>query len=110
MTEDDVTEDQVPDADAGADAAEEPEVAPDPPADYAQQVAEVLRGEATSDFGTVKVRIPADRWVETAETARDELGLGFFSWLSAVDWANEVEVGDPPSETVDERYEVLCQV
>jgi NADH-quinone oxidoreductase subunit C len=32
----------------------------------------------------------------------------FFSWLSAVDWANEVAVGDAPEEPVEERYEVLC--
>ena len=42
--------------------------------------------------------------------AGNELGLEFFSWLSVVDWANQVEVGDPPSEEVEERYEVLCEL
>jgi NADH-quinone oxidoreductase subunit C len=32
----------------------------------------------------------------------------FFSWLSAVDWSNTVEVGDPLTEPVEERYEVVA--
>jgi NADH-quinone oxidoreductase subunit C len=81
---------------------------PDPLAGFAGQVAAVLDAEVTSDFGTIKARVPRDRWVETVTVARDELGLVFFSWLSAIDWSNEVEVGDPPQEPVEERYEVLC--
>ena len=36
-----------------------------------------------------------ERWVEAATAARDQ-GLVFLSWLSAIDWSNDVEVGDRP--------------
>lgn len=78
--------------------------------DYATRVAEVTGGESAIHFGTVKVVVAPERWVETLTAARDDLGLVFFSWLSAIDWANEVAVGDPPSGQVDERFEVLCTV
>jgi NADH-quinone oxidoreductase subunit C len=42
--------------------------------------------------------------------ARDDMGLIFFSWLSAVDWSSEVEVGDPFPEEVEDRIEVLATV
>lgn len=83
--------------------------AADPLADYAAEVATAVGAIGhSSDFGTVKVQVATTDWVETITTARDELGLVFFSYLSAIDWSNEVEVGDPPADTVDERYEVLC--
>ena len=66
-----------------------------------------MGGEADIQFDTVKVRVPAEKWVEAHETARDDLDLVFFSWLSAIDWANEVEAGDPLSEEVEERFEVM---
>jgi len=31
----------------------------------------------------------------------------FFSWLSAIDWANQVEAGDPLEEEVEERIELM---
>ncbi|GIU91493.1 MAG: hypothetical protein KatS3mg011_0399 [Acidimicrobiia bacterium] len=83
---------------------------PDPLADYAAQVAEAVGGEVVPAKATVKVKVPTDRWVEALTIARDELGLVFFSWLSAVDWSNQVEVGDPPEEEVEERIELLCTV
>ncbi len=77
--------------------------------DYATRVRDVLGAEGVStDFGTVKVRVGPDNWVESVTKARDELGLVFLSWLGAVDWTNQVEVGEPPAEEVAERYEVLC--
>mgnify|MGYP000620963464 CR=1 FL=1 len=42
----------------------------------------------STDFDTVHVYVTRDQWVEAATIARDEAKLGFFSWLSAVDWAN----------------------
>ncbi len=36
-------------------------------------------------FGPISVDVPADRWVEAVELARDGLDCGFFDWLSAVD-------------------------
>ena len=58
-------------------------------------------------FDNVKVRVPADRWVEVHRTARDELGLIYFSFLSAIEWSNEVASGYPLSEEVDERIELI---
>src|SRR5690606_2024330 len=49
-------------------------------------------------------------WVDTHIMARDELDLVFFSWLSAIDWSNHVEVGDPLTTEVEERFEVLTTV
>ena len=78
---------------------------------YAEHVADVLDAEPVIvRHGTIKAHVRKDRWVEALAKARDELGLNFFSWLSAIDWSNEVEVGDPPAEEIDERFEVLCTV
>jgi NADH-quinone oxidoreductase subunit C len=78
--------------------------------EYADRVAAAVGGEATVAFDTVKVRVPPARWVDTLTTARDDLGLVFFSWLSAVDWSSEVEVGDPFPEPVEDRFELLATV
>ncbi len=98
-----------PDAVETADTAE----ADAPPTEgYAAGVAAAVGADDFSEaFGTVKVRVPADRWVEAVTALRDQ-GLDFFSWLSAIDWAREVAVGDTveaPDE-LDERYEVLCRL
>ena len=83
--------------------------APDPLADYARGVLEAVSGvDSSADFGTVKIRVDAANWVDALTKARDELGLIFFSWLSAVDWANDVAVGGAPEDPVEERYEILC--
>ena len=82
---------------------------PDPLAEFAASVADTVGGTSWSaDHGTVKVRVDTDRWADAVEQARDAAGLRFFEFLSAIDWANEVEVGDAPEEPVEERYEVLC--
>jgi NADH:ubiquinone oxidoreductase subunit C len=78
--------------------------------DYADTVAAAVGGAAEIAFETIKVRVAPGQWTSAHETARDDLGLVFFSWLSAVDWSNEVDVGDPPAEEVEERYEVLTTV
>ncbi|MDJ0924657.1 MAG: NADH-quinone oxidoreductase subunit C [Acidimicrobiia bacterium] len=78
---------------------------------YAADFASAVGAESWStDFDTIHVYITPDQWVEAATYARDEAGLGFFSWLSAVDWAKEVEVGEPVDdvENLEERFEVLC--
>ncbi|MDP8959612.1 MAG: NADH-quinone oxidoreductase subunit C [Actinomycetota bacterium] len=74
---------------------------------------EVVGGERfTTEFGSVKVHVPPDRWTEVIRSARDALDLSFFSFLSAIDWSREVEVGDPPeaSDQLEERFEVLCHL
>ena len=78
--------------------------------EYAERVAAAVGGDGIVTFDTVKVRVPLERWVDALTTARDELGLVFFSWLSAVDWSSEVEVGDPFPEPVDDRFELLATV
>lgn len=89
-----------------ADAAEAP--AEHPLAEFAASVAESVGALShTIAFDTIKIRVASDAWVATAMKAKFELGLVFFSYLSAIDWTNTVEVGDPPSEEVEERYELL---
>jgi NADH-quinone oxidoreductase subunit C len=75
--------------------------------DLADRVTGAVGGTSVITFDTVKVKIPPDAWVETHRVARDQLGMVFFSWLSAVDWANQVEAGDPLSEEIEERIELL---
>jgi NADH-quinone oxidoreductase subunit C len=89
-----------------AEAASEP----DPSGELAARVAEAVGGEVVEAVATAKVRVPTDGWIEALTTARDDLGFVFFSWLSAIDWSNEVAVGDPPAEPVEERIELLCAV
>ncbi len=78
---------------------------------YAAAVADAVGALSWStNFATVKVGVAPDAWVKSLRTAKTDLGLIFFSFLSAVHWTNKVEVGDPPAETVDERLEVLAAV
>ncbi|MGB8362261.1 MAG: NADH-quinone oxidoreductase subunit C [Acidimicrobiia bacterium] len=86
------------------------EGAVDPLREFADTVAEAVGGQAMVAFENVKVKVSADRWVETHTIARDDLGLVFFSWLSAIDWANETQTGDPLKDEVVERIEVLTTV
>ncbi len=79
-------------------------------AEIAEHFAAAVKAESWSgDHGTARIRVTRERWVEVHETLREE--LPFFSWLSAIDWAREVAVGDPPeTEDLDERFEVLCRL
>ena len=74
---------------------------------FADRAAEALGGTSEIHFDIVKVRVPPDAWVDAHLTARDDLDLVYFSWLSAIDWSNEVQVGDPLEEEVEERIELL---
>lgn len=89
----------------GIDAAEELSLE-----DLAASVASAVGGEAHFAFGTAKIKVAATDWVSVLTSARDEFGMVFFSWLSAIDWSNKVEVGDPLTEPVEERFEVLAAV
>lgn len=60
------------------------------------------------DFATARIRVSPDRWVEAHRTLA--VHLPFFSFLSAIDWASEVAVGDPPEQAVEERYEVFTRL
>lgn len=92
------------------EAAAQTETQVHPLQDYADEVAEAVGGTAEIHFDTIKVKVPPDSWVDTHLIARDQLGLVFFSWLSAIDWSNQVEVGDSLSEEVEERLELLTTV
>mgnify|MGYP001825347234 CR=1 FL=1 len=95
------------------DATEETieEAAVDDVAAFAERVAGIVESEDWSAaFGNAKVRIDRSRWVEAVVAARDLGGLDFFSFLSAIDWSNEVSVGEPLEETTEERYEVLVRL
>ena len=64
----------------------------------------------SAEHGNAKVQVERNRWVETIQTVRDEADLEFFGFLSAIDWSNDVAVGEPLEETVEERYEVLVRL
>lgn len=89
---------------------------PDAPADNGTAaLAERIAGIAgatdwSAEFGNAKVRVERSRWVEAVQAVRDEANLEFFSFLSAIDWSNEVAVGDPLEEPVEERYEVIVRL
>ena len=87
--------------------APETEALEHPLQEFADRVAEAVGGTPEIQFDTVKVRVPAQTWVAAHQTARDDLDLVFFSWLSAIDWSNEVEAGDKLSEEVEERIELM---
>ncbi|MBN2113007.1 MAG: NADH-quinone oxidoreductase subunit C [Acidimicrobiia bacterium] len=80
-----------------------------PPARAAHWAALVGSAEWADAFRTVKVRVPRERWVEAHRALQPH--LPFFAWLSAIDWSNEVAVGDPlEGEPVEERYEVISRL
>ena len=62
----------------------------------------------SSDLETAKVFVPTEQWVEAHRALKAH--LPFFSFLSAVDWANERAVGDPAEAPVEERYEILSRL
>ena len=78
--------------------------------EFADSVAAAVGGEAEITFDTVKVHVPAERWVEVLTTARDDLGFRYFSFLSAIEWTNDPAVGYPLTDEVEERIEVICTV
>jgi NADH-quinone oxidoreductase subunit C len=83
------------------------ETATHPLQEFADRVADAVGGTAEIQFDTIKVRVPKDGWVQAHARARDDLDLVSFSWLSAIDWSNRVEAGDPLDDEVEERIELL---
>jgi NADH-quinone oxidoreductase subunit C len=65
---------------------------------------------STIEFETVRIHVAPDKWVETINAARKKLEL--FSWLSAIDWSKDVEVGETVADVdaLEERFEVLCRL
>ena len=60
-----------------------------------------------NEFDTLKINVEASEWTETMSILKNEFDLTYFSWLSAVDWENEVSVGDPPKESVNPHFEII---
>lgn len=77
------------------------------PSELAERVAGIVGSQRfSSDHGTAKVCVEAEGWVDAHIKLRTE--MPYFSWLSAIDWASEVAVGEPPEQDEFEpRYEVL---
>jgi NADH-quinone oxidoreductase subunit C len=90
--------------------AEDAAVEPSPTERFAAEVAAAVGGEVSEAVGTAKVTVDPSGWVEAIRKARDQFGLVYFSFLSAIDWASDVAVGDPLEGDVEERYEVLCTI
>jgi NADH-quinone oxidoreductase subunit C len=86
------------------------QTAPHPLQEFADHVAGAVGGSAEITFDTIKIHVEPSNWTAAHQIARDELDLVFFSWLSAIDWSNEVEAGDPLNAEVEERLEVLSTV
>lgn len=79
------------------------------PSEAAERFGSMVGATRTSaEFGTAKVFVPREAWVEAHRTLKPH--LPFFSWLSAIDWSNEGAVGDGPEATVEERFEVLSRL
>ena len=98
--------------DSPSETTEAP-AAPNPLDTYAGEFAAKVGAERwTAANDTIHVYVGRDDWVAAATAARDDAELGFFSWLSAVDWAKEVAVGEPVDDvdSLIERYEVLCRL
>jgi NADH:ubiquinone oxidoreductase subunit C len=66
--------------------------------------------DATLEFETINIQIDSKDWIETHKKLRDEFNLKFFSWLSAIDWDNEVSVGEAPKESVSPSFEIITCV
>lgn len=79
------------------------------PSEMAARFAEMVgAARHSADFGTAKIFVTPDRWIDTHRTLQAH--LPFFSWLGAIDWSNERAVGEPAEEPVTERYEVLSRL
>jgi len=79
--------------------------------EYAEGITQRLGAEGFSvEFDTVRVFVDRHKWVETINDARKE--LPFFSWLSAIDWSKDTEVGEGVADPEDlvERFEVMCRL
>ncbi len=85
----------------------------DPLEEYTSSMAERLGAlRWVAEFGTARIYVERDAWVETLRRARDEEGLPFFSWLSGIDWAKDAAVGDGVADpdALTERFEVICRL
>jgi len=59
------------------------------------------------EFETISIKVNVENWISSHEQLRDKFDLKYFSWLSAIDWDNEVSVGDAPKEKVTPSFEIV---
>ncbi|NNF64562.1 MAG: NADH-quinone oxidoreductase subunit C [Acidimicrobiia bacterium] len=110
-----VAEPAVAEESPAVDTEEAPEDAP-APSEFdvlAARVADVVGSDQwTAEHRTVKISVSPDRWKEAIAGVKALGEFPFFSWLSAVDWAREVAVGDGVAapDDLDERLEVMCRL
>jgi NADH-quinone oxidoreductase subunit C len=101
-----------PDTQATESEAAETDVSVvDPLQEWADALVEELGAlGSTVEFDTVRIHVEPGKWVETINSARRKLEL--FSWLSAIDWSKNVEVGETVDDVdgLEERFEVLCRL
>ena len=94
------------------DSPSDTAVAEAPDLAWVDELAGAISATATSsDFDTVHLHVDRADWVDAIRTTRDS-GFPFLSWISAIDWSRETEVGEPvaDAEQLDERYEVLARL
>lgn len=87
-------------------------VAEAPDMAWVEELATAISATSTStDHDTVHLHVDRDDWVDAIRTARDS-GLPFLSWISAIDWSRETEVGEPAADSgeLEERYEVMARL
>jgi NADH-quinone oxidoreductase subunit C len=58
------------------------------------------RAAVDSSYGQDTVDLPPELWVDALTTARDELGFGYFDWLTAVDQLDATDDGGPGFDVV----------
>ena len=63
--------------------------------------------DTTLEFETLNIKVNSTEWIESHKILRDQFNLKFFSWLSAIDWDNEVSVGEAPKESVSPSFEII---
>jgi len=63
--------------------------------------------EVSYEFETISIKVNIENWISSHELLRDKFDLKYFSWLSAIDWDNEVSVGDAPKEEVTPSFEIV---
>ena len=74
--------------------------------EFLNQIKEDFK-DVSFEFETILIKVEVKNWLASHETLRDKYDLKFFSWLSAIDWDNDVAVGDAPKEQVTPSFEIV---
>ena len=80
-------------------------------AEMAERFAALVGSDTwSSDHETAIVTVEPAAWVDAHRALVEQ--LPFYSWLSAVDWAAEVAVGEPVAddEDLEERFQVISRL